>query len=102
MSIIFLLDEALLNHLKRFGYDITIILGFFPEQEFREFTFASAAMLHTRNNPGYFKGTVVDQAIADELGLERASPAATAQMTLLAECLALSGKLETRDTIPGT
>jgi hypothetical protein len=38
-----------------------------------------AAMLHTRNNPGFFKGTVVEQAVADELGLEeRASPAATA------------------------
>ena len=44
----------------------------------REFTFTNAAMLHTRNNPGFFKGTVVEQAVADELGLERASPAATA------------------------
>jgi len=78
LSIIFLIDEALLNHLKRFGYDITIIVGFFTEQEFREFTFANAAMLHTRNNTGFFKGSVVEQAVADELGLERASPAATA------------------------
>jgi len=30
-----------------------------------------------RNNPGFFKGTVVEQAVADELGPERASPAAT-------------------------
>ena len=37
----------------------------------------TAAMLHTRNNPGFFKDTVVEQAVADELGLERASPAAT-------------------------
>jgi hypothetical protein len=28
-------------------------------------------MLRTRNNPGFFKGTVVEQAIADELGLEK-------------------------------
>jgi len=28
-------------------------------------------MLHTRNNPGFFKGTVVEQAVADELGLEK-------------------------------
>jgi hypothetical protein len=35
-------------------------------------------MLHTRNNTGFFKGTVVEHAAADELGLERASPAATA------------------------
>jgi hypothetical protein len=35
-------------------------------------------MLHTRNNPGFFKGTVVEQAVTAELGLERASPAAIA------------------------
>jgi len=52
--------------------------GFVTEQDFREFTFTNAAMLHTRNNPGFFKGTVVEQAVGDELGLERASPAATA------------------------
>ena len=51
--------------------------GFVTERDFRELTF-TAAMLHTRNNPGFFKGTVVEQAVADELGLERASPAATA------------------------
>jgi hypothetical protein len=50
------------------------------EQDFREFTFTNAAMLHTRNNPGFFKDTVVEGAVADELGLERASPAATAWM----------------------
>ena len=44
--------------------------GFVTEQDFREFTFTNAAMLHTRNNPGFFKGTVVEQAVADELGLE--------------------------------
>jgi hypothetical protein len=52
--------------------------GFVTEQDFREFTFTNAAMLHTRNNSCFFKGTVVEQAVADELGLERASPAATA------------------------
>ena len=52
---------------------------FVTEQDFREFTFTDAARLHTRNNPGFFKGTVVEQAVADELGLERASPAATAE-----------------------
>jgi hypothetical protein len=57
--------------------------GFVTEQDFREFTFTNAATLHTRNNPGFFKGTVVQQALADELGLERASPAETASMTLL-------------------
>jgi hypothetical protein len=53
----------------------TVEKGFVTEQDFREFTFTNAAMLHTRNNPGFFKGTVVEQAVADELGLERASPA---------------------------
>ena len=52
--------------------------GFVTEHDFREFTFTNAAMLHMRNNPGFFKGTVVEQAVADQLGLERASPAATA------------------------
>ncbi len=52
--------------------------GFIIEQDFREFTFTNAAMLHTRNNPGFFKDTVVESAVADELGLEGVSPAATA------------------------
>jgi len=44
--------------------------GFVSEQDFREFTFTNAAQLHTRNNPGFFKGTVVEQAVASELGLK--------------------------------
>ena len=52
--------------------------GFVTEQDFREFTFTNAAMLHTRNNPRFFKGTAVAQAVADELGLERPLLAATA------------------------
>ncbi len=47
--------------------------GFVTDQDFREFTFTNAARLHTRNNPDFFKGTVVEQAVADELGLEDAS-----------------------------
>jgi hypothetical protein len=43
--------------------------GFVTAEDFREFTFANAARLHTRNNPGFFKGTVVEQAVANELGL---------------------------------
>jgi hypothetical protein len=39
-------------------------------QDFREFTFTNAALLHTRNNPGFFKGTAVEQAVAEELGLK--------------------------------
>ena len=41
--------------------------GFMTEQDFREFTFTNAARLHTRNNLDFFKGTVVEHAVADEL-----------------------------------
>jgi predicted TIM-barrel fold metal-dependent hydrolase len=46
--------------------------GFVTEEDFREFTFTNAARLHTRNNPDFFKGTVVEQAVADEFGLKKA------------------------------
>jgi len=39
------------------------------EQDFREFTFTNAARLHTRNNPEFFKGTVVEKAVREELQL---------------------------------
>ena len=41
---------------------------FMTAQDFREFTFTNAARLHTRNNPDFFKGAVVGQAVADEPG----------------------------------
>jgi hypothetical protein len=46
------------------------------EQDFREFTFTNAARLHTGNNPGFFKGTVIEQAVANELGLNPVSAVA--------------------------
>ena len=46
--------------------------GFITDQDFREFTFTNAAQLHTRNNPDFFKGTVVEEAVAEELGLKTA------------------------------
>jgi len=46
--------------------------GFMSAQDFREFTFVNAARLHTRNNPGFFAGTVLERAVAEELGLNRA------------------------------
>jgi predicted TIM-barrel fold metal-dependent hydrolase len=49
--------------------------GFINEQDFREFTFTNAARLHTRNNPDFFKGTVVERAVGEELGLSK-QPAA--------------------------
>jgi hypothetical protein len=33
---------------------------FVTEQDFLEFTFTNAARLHTGNNPGFFKGTVIE------------------------------------------
>jgi predicted TIM-barrel fold metal-dependent hydrolase len=41
--------------------------GWMSEQDFREFTFTNAARLHTRNNADFFKGTVVESAVASEL-----------------------------------
>jgi predicted TIM-barrel fold metal-dependent hydrolase len=49
--------------------------GYMTEQDFREFTFTNAASLHTRNNPDFFKGTVVEQDVARELGLKKAAAA---------------------------
>jgi predicted TIM-barrel fold metal-dependent hydrolase len=43
--------------------------GFVNEQDFKEFTFTNAARLHTANNPEFFKGTVVEQAVVEELDL---------------------------------
>jgi len=34
----------------------TVAKGFVTAQDFREFTFTNAAMLHTRNNPGFLQG----------------------------------------------
>jgi hypothetical protein len=41
--------------------------GFVNEGDFREFTFANAARLHTRNKLNFFNGTVVERAVAEEL-----------------------------------
>jgi hypothetical protein len=45
-------------------------------QDFREFTFTNAARLHARNNPDFFKGTVIEDEVAAELGLKTAATAA--------------------------
>ena len=39
------------------------------EQDFREFTFTNVARLHTRNNPDFFKSSVVERAVADEVSM---------------------------------
>ena len=38
--------------------------GLITEDDFREFTFTNAASLHTALNPDFFKGTVVEDAVA--------------------------------------
>ena len=38
--------------------------GMITEADFREFTFENAARLHTAMNPDFFKGTVVEGAVA--------------------------------------
>jgi hypothetical protein len=43
--------------------------GVVTAQNFREFTFTNAARLHMRDIQDFFKGTVVEQAVANELGL---------------------------------
>jgi predicted TIM-barrel fold metal-dependent hydrolase len=52
--------------------------GYMTEQDFREFTFTNAARLHTRNNPDFFTGTIVERAVADELGLKKPRQVANA------------------------
>ena len=42
--------------------------GYMSEQDFREFTFTNVARLHGANNPDFFAGTVVEKAVAAELG----------------------------------
>src|SRR5439155_5343781 len=54
--------------------------GFMSEQDFREFTFTNAARLHTGSNPKFFEGTVVEQAVADELGTSNPSPIAMGEV----------------------
>jgi hypothetical protein len=50
--------------------------GYMTEQDFREFTFTNAALLHTRNNPGFFKGTRSSRKWRRELGLKKAAATA--------------------------
>jgi hypothetical protein len=38
--------------------------GLITEDDFRQFVFINAASLHTALNPDFFKGTVVEDAVA--------------------------------------
>jgi hypothetical protein len=42
--------------------------GWISESDFEEFTFANPVRFYTGTNPDYFKGTVVEGAVADFLG----------------------------------
>ena len=44
--------------------------GYIDDGDFRDFTFGNVVTMHTGMNPDFFKGTVVEQAVADELGLK--------------------------------
>ena len=37
--------------------------GLDDEADFRDFTFANTVRMHTRMNPNFFKGTVVEDAV---------------------------------------
>ena len=50
--------------------------GFMTEKDFREFTFANDARLHATNNPAFFNGTAVEQAVTKELSRQISAPAA--------------------------
>jgi hypothetical protein len=41
--------------------------GWIDETQFRAFTFENVVSLHAGMNPDFFKGTVVEQAVAEEL-----------------------------------
>jgi predicted TIM-barrel fold metal-dependent hydrolase len=41
--------------------------GLIDAEQFKEFTFTNAALLHTANNPDFFKGTVVERAVTEVL-----------------------------------
>jgi len=41
--------------------------GLIDMGDFRQFVFGNAARLHTAMNPDFFKGTVVESAVAKEL-----------------------------------
>lgn len=51
--------------------------GHVTTDDFRDFTFANAARLWAGTNPGFFRGTVVESAVADLLGGDARAPATT-------------------------
>ena len=44
--------------------------GRMSPEHFREFTYLNVAKLHTRMNPDFFAGTIVEQAVKKDLGLK--------------------------------
>jgi hypothetical protein len=45
--------------------------GLITQAQFRDFTFVNPALLHARMNPDFFKGTVVEDAVAKLLGAQK-------------------------------
>jgi hypothetical protein len=55
--------------------------GLIDEGQFKQFTFTNAARLHTANNPSFFVGTVVEAAVAAEIGVGHEGPVRPATST---------------------
>jgi hypothetical protein len=50
--------------------------GLMTQDDFRQFVFTNAASLHTSLNPDFFKGTVVEEAVATHVLPSHAAPMA--------------------------
>jgi hypothetical protein len=46
--------------------------GWITEPNFRSFAFENVVSMHAGTNPDFFKGTVVEQAVEEELARQRA------------------------------
>ena len=54
--------------------------GAIDDDSFREFTFSNASALHGGANPDFFRGTVVEEAVAEELALSPPPESGTARI----------------------
>lgn len=59
-------DVADMTHPLVEAYEL-IEDGYVNEEQFREFTYLNVAQLHTRMNPGFFAGTIVESAVRKDL-----------------------------------
>lgn len=59
-------DVADMSHPQVEAYE-HVEHGYLNEEQFREFTYLNVARLHTRMNPGFFSGTIVESAVRKDL-----------------------------------